>query len=122
MVKEFREQPQEKRKAKASELISMNQNKIPVIIEVDSKSNLQDIQKVKYLVSSSHTVKNLLQKIRDEMHHFDKSQSLYVYSQQFMINQEKRFDEVYKNYKDEDLFLYLKITSIGAFGHGSAAA
>ena len=95
------------RKSESTKILKKYPNMVPIILEKSDHSNMNDIEKHKYIFPRSVTFSAVIIKIR-KLLNIPSSRSLY-----FFINNEKvprttdNLGDLYRIYKDKDLFLYL---------------
>ena len=99
----------ERKKESTYLLKKYNNTLIPTIVQKSDQSNLDDIDKHKFLFKKDSTFRNIMAIIRKRLK-VKISQPVY-----FFINNDKDIipkgknimEELYKKYRDQDLFLYI---------------
>ena len=107
--------PLEQRKLESVRLREKYPNKIPIIINKDPKSNIQDIDKSKYLVSEDLTVGSFICIIRKRIA-LASDKAMFVFINNNLPAVSLLLSEVYIKYKDDDGFLYMTYSGENAFG------
>lgn len=112
-VKDETENP----KSLATSLMKNYSDRIPVIIEKETSSNLPQIEKKKYLVPHSMTMGAFIVTIRRKIK-LDSYQSLFIQTKEgnFTPPSSMLLSEIYEKYQSSDKFLYLIYRSENAFG------
>ena len=100
-----------KRKAESTKIKEKYPDRIPIVCEKDPKSNLNDIDKNKYLVPIDLSVSQFSFIIRKRLA-LDKSQTLFLLiNGKHSITGDSSLSDLYDKYKDlEDGFLYICYT------------
>lgn len=104
----------EKRLLESSRILEKYRDRIPCIIEIDRKSHLQ-LDKKKFLVPNDITIGQFLYVVRKRVD-VKKEESLFLFTNNVLPQSSKLLLEVYKDYKDEDNFLYFMLSSENTFG------
>lgn len=107
----------EKRKAEATRVREQNPNRIPVIVERASKnSNIAMIDKKKYLVPSELTIGQFQHLLRKRIK-LQSEQALFLFvANKTLAPVAHQMSHLYKEFKDEDGFLYLNYAGESTFG------
>jgi GABA(A) receptor-associated protein len=106
----------ENRRKQSAELLSKYPNKVPVILEKDPKSNINEINKKKFLCPNRQTIAHFNAIIRGSAE-LDPTEALFL-----LINGNNSvigdisMGEIYEKNKDEDGFLYIVYSSELAWG------
>ena len=105
------------RKNQCHSLLIKNPNRIPVILEKDSKSKVNNIKKSKFLIQKDISVNQFIKMIRDLMQIDEYEALFFVVKGKYSISGDKTMGQIYSNYKDkEDGFLYITYSSELIFG------
>lgn len=108
--------PFEKRKAEAKRILLKYPNRIPVISEKLPGSNIADIDKKKYLVPADLTVGQFIYVIRKRIE-LAQEEAIYVFvGKNHQVKTADLMSEIYKQYADEDGFLYIMYAAENMFG------
>ncbi len=98
------------RKSESTRILKKYPNMVPIILEKSDQSNINDIEKHSYIFPRAVTFSAVIIKIR-KLLNIPSSRSLY-----FFINNQKvprttdNLGDLYRIYKDKDLFLYITYT------------
>ena len=105
----------EERKLESSSIIQKYPNRLPLIVTKAEKSNVNDIDKKKFLVPNDLTVGQFIYVIRKRIK-MDAKQALYMFCNNTLIPGNMLLREAYSLYKDADGFLYLQFSLENTFG------
>jgi GABA(A) receptor-associated protein len=105
----------EKRKNESIRIRSKYPDKIPVIVERFEKSQVNNIDKNKYLVPSDITVGQFLYIIRRRIH-LTPEKAIYIFIDNKIPPTAYEMSKLYEQYKDNDGFLYVLYASETTFG------
>ncbi|KAJ2450809.1 ubiquitin-like protein atg8 [Coemansia sp. RSA 2336] len=109
------EHPFEKRKAEAERIRSKYPDRIPVICEKVEKSDIQVIDKKKYLVPSDLTVGQFVYVIRKRIK-LNPEKAIFIFVNEILPPTAALMSAVYEEHKDEDGFLYISYSGENTFG------
>ena len=90
-------------------------DRIPVIVERTSSSNLPELDKHKFLVPNTLTVGQFLYVIRKRIK-LEHSHALFIFIANTVPQISKNMNELYDTHRDEDGFLYTTVASENTFG------
>ncbi len=111
--KEF---PLEKRLSESRRILEKYEARIPIIVTAHKTCTLPLIDKNKYLVPNDLTVGQFLHVIRKRIK-IDASQSVFMYvNDNVLPPTSATMLSLYRNYKDEDGFLYMSYCGENTFG------
>ena len=107
----------EQRKAESDKIIQKYDERIPIIVYKDPKcSNLQEINKNKFLAPDDLTLGQFLVVIRKRIELTD-AEALFVFvNESTLAPTSETIGSLYSKYKDEDGFLYMLYCSENVFG------
>jgi len=105
----------EKRLSESKKILQKYNNRVPIIILQDNKSSLPKLDKIKYLVPNDITVAQFIFIIRKRIS-ITPEEAIFVFVNETLPPSSYLMSLIYNEYKDEDGFLYLKITSENTFG------
>tara|TARA_R110002111_G_scaffold89962_3_gene140200 strand:+ start:136 stop:486 length:351 start_codon:yes stop_codon:yes gene_type:complete len=105
----------EKRSKEAQRIRQKYSNKIPVIVEKNSKSDIDDIDKHKFLVPSDLTVGQFVYVIRKRIK-LHPAKSLFLFINNNLPPTASLMSQVYREHQDEDGFLYVVYSGETSFG------
>jgi GABA(A) receptor-associated protein len=89
--------------------------RVPIIVEKCDKSQINDIDKNKYLVPKDLNMNQFIYIIRKRIK-LDKSQSIFLMINNTVCPSNTPIGVIYEENKDDDGFLYIKYTSENTFG------
>ena len=102
--------PYNERKKESMKILRKYPNMVPIIIEKSDRSDVEDIDKHKYIFKKSATFRYVVKVIRKKLK-LDSSKSLYFYIDNKTVpSLYDKLGDLYKNYRDTDLFLYITYT------------
>jgi GABA(A) receptor-associated protein len=108
--------PIEKLQAESSRMMEKYPERIPVIVEKDPKSDIEDIDKIKYLVPENIKYGQFLSIIRKRIK-LNPEKGLFVFVSDVMLNStEQTMKELWTLYKHESGFLVLTYAGENTFG------
>jgi GABA(A) receptor-associated protein len=106
----------DKRITESKRICEKYKDRVPVIVEVyDKDINKLKLDKTKYLVPFDLTVGQFIYVIRKRIT-LDKSDALFLFFNNELIQNTTCLSNVYKTHKDKDGFLYATISLENAFG------
>lgn len=107
----------EARKQEVAKIRKKFPTKIPVVVErYQREANLPVMDKTKFLVPQELTIMNFAIIIKNRLRIPTGRAFYFVINNQSMASTSKTIAEVYKEYKDEDGFLYITYASQEMFG------
>ena len=112
----FKDKPFDERRKEFEKINSKYENLIPVIVTKDDKSDLQELDKTKFLVPADLTVGNFLAIIRKRVT-LRPEQGLYLTIDNTMPPTQATMFVIYDEYKSEDGFLYVTYSGENTFGN-----
>jgi hypothetical protein len=102
------------RKYECEKMMTKYPNLIPLIIESRSKELV--LEKRKYLVNSHTTVGALIYTILKMLKIQEANASIFLHIDNTLIATSSSFGNLYKQYKDEDGFLYCFVSKENTYG------
>ena len=109
----------ETRKSESARILEKYSDKLPVIVNRGSKTNIQDINKKKFLVPTDLTVAQFSTVIRKRIK-LDESQAMFLFikseNKDILPVQSSSMGIIYDQYKNEDGFLYITYAGENVFG------
>ena len=105
----------EKRKEESSRIKNRYPDRIPVIVQKNPDSDIQDIDKQKYLVPTDLTLGQFLFVIRKRIK-LPAEKALFVFIDNIYPPQAAFLSSIYESYCDEDGFLYITYSGENTFG------
>ncbi|ODV61851.1 ubiquitin-like protein ATG8 [Ascoidea rubescens DSM 1968] len=109
------EHPFEKRKAEAMRIRQKFSDRIPVICEKVEKSDIQEIDKRKYLVPSDLTVGQFVYVIRKRIK-LPAEKAIFIFVNDILPPTAALMSTIYDEHKDDDGFLYVLYSGENTFG------
>ena len=109
------EHPLDKRKLEAERIRSKYPERVPVICEKDSRSDIPDIDKKKYLVPADLTVSQFTWVIRKRIK-LPPESAMFLFINDHLPQKASLMSTVYEEQKDEDGFLYIIYSGENTFG------
>ncbi|CAG9323877.1 unnamed protein product [Blepharisma stoltei] len=108
--------PLEKRKAECESIMKSWPDRIPIILEKDPRSQLESIQKFKFLCPYDYTVQKFLTSIRLKVN-LPKDVALFLFVNGIdLMTGDSTMKEIYERKKDEDGFIYLNYSDHPVLG------
>lgn len=107
--------PFEERLTESSRIKQKYPTRIPIICERFTKSSIQNIDKVKFLVPNELTIGQFIFVIRKRLK-VSPETAIYVIVDTIYPSSSTSISTLYDMYKDEDGFLYLKYSGENTFG------
>ena len=105
-----------KRQHESSRLKEKHSDKIPIILEKASDTQLPSIDKQKFLMQKNITIAQFLHIIRSKIK-LDASQSLFLFvNNSFIPTPSMTIGDVFDNHGDKDGFLYVTYNAQQTFG------
>ncbi|KAJ2016142.1 ubiquitin-like protein atg8 [Coemansia sp. RSA 376] len=105
----------EKRKAEAERIRQKYPDRIPVICEKVEKSDIQTIDKKKYLVPSDLTVGQFVYVIRKRIK-LSPEKAIFIFVNEILPPTAALMSGVYEEHRDADGFLYITYSGENTFG------
>ncbi len=108
----------DERKKRSNSLLTKYSDKIPVILEKSSHDKyLPKLEKNKLLVANDMTTSNIIQLLKKNLT-IDSSTAIYIMisDKNIVLSGSQSIESIYKDYKNEDGFLYLEYCTENVFG------
>ena len=106
----------EQRLKESSEILQKYPNKIPIIIEKNNMdTNLSNLDRNKFLVPDDLTFGQIIHIIRKRLD-LNPTIGIYLYCNNNLITTTSNIRSVYKDYHNEDKFLYITYSGENTFG------
>ena len=119
IIEDFKKQSLEKRLAIIESIFRKNDNlKIPIIIDLYDEPDTKDRIKLnnhKFIVSKNILVSEFIFKLRKNLN-INSYESIFLISNNNLLNTNDLLNSVYEKNKDQDNFLYIIITIEKTFG------
>ena len=107
----------EQRKSESSRILKKYDDRVPVIVTRSKKANIGKIDKNKFLVPEELTVGQFLFIIRKRLKIESEVAVFILINDEIIPPTSNSIASVYKDYKDEDGFLYLSYCGENVFGN-----
>lgn len=114
-ITEFKKKPLEERKKTSYGMIAKYTDRIPIIIGKKDNSNLNDIDKNKYLCPSDLTLSQFTYVVRKRIS-IKPTESLFIFFNNKIYSQDTLLSLIYRESKDNDGFLYAVYCIESTFG------
>ncbi|XP_063441614.1 gamma-aminobutyric acid receptor-associated protein-like 2 isoform X3 [Mytilus trossulus] len=105
----------EQRKAESTKIKDKYPERIPVIVEKDPKSHIQDIDKRKFLVPNDISVAQFMWIIRKRIQ-LPSEKAIFLFVGKVLPQSSASMGQVYEEHKDDDGFLYIAYSGENTFG------
>lgn len=105
----------QKRESEACRIRDKYPDRIPVICEKDSRSDIDDIDKKKYLVPQDLTVGQFVYVIRKRIK-LSPEKAIYIFIKNKLPPTAALMSSIYEEQKDDDGFLYITYSGENTFG------
>ncbi|KAE8008359.1 hypothetical protein FH972_004880 [Carpinus fangiana] len=108
----------EQRYEESRDILTKYPDRVPVIVERNSESDLPEMEKKKYLVPRDMSVGQFIHILSSRLH-LDPGKALFVFVKNTLPQTATFMDTVYGSFKDEDGFLYMCYSTEKTFGYAS---
>ncbi|KAK4800826.1 hypothetical protein SAY86_021313 [Trapa natans] len=105
----------EKRVEESKSIIGKYPDRVPVIIERYSRTDLPEMEKKKFLVPREMSVGQFIHLLSSRLH-IPPGKALFVFVKNTLPPTASRMDTIYQSFKEEDGFLYMCYSSEKTFG------
>ncbi|OMO82203.1 Autophagy protein Atg8 ubiquitin-like protein [Corchorus olitorius] len=105
----------EQRLEESRDIIAKYPNRVPVIVERYSKTDLPEMEKKKYLVPRDMSVGQFIHVLGARLR-LTPGKALFVFVNNTLPQTATLMDSVYESYKEDDGFLYMLYSSEKTFG------
>jgi len=105
----------EERISESSKIMSRHADRVPIVVEAKKNSNLQDLDKHKYLVPKEMTIGQFLYVIRKRLK-LKPDQAIFVFVDNKMPSTSELITTLYERSKNEDGFMYILYSGENTFG------
>ena len=103
------------RKLESNKILNKYPSRIPVIVEKSKGCQLNNIDKIKYLVPKDLNMNQFIFVIRKRIQ-LKSSESIFLMINNQLCPSNKLMSEIYEDLGDKDGFLYIHYTSENTFG------
>ncbi|GLU16684.1 hypothetical protein SLE2022_331040 [Rubroshorea leprosula] len=108
----------EQRLQESRDIVAKYPNRVPVIVEKFSRTDLPNMEKKKFLVPRDMSVGQFIHILSCRLH-LTPGKALFVFVKNTLPQTATLMDSVYESFKDEDGFLYMCYSSEKTFGSAS---
>ncbi|XP_077240483.1 autophagy-related protein 8i-like [Tasmannia lanceolata] len=105
----------EERLVESQDMLSKYPDRVPVVVERYSKTDLPEMEKKKYLVPRDMSVGQFIHILSSRLH-LTPGKALFVFVKNTLPQTASLMVSVYESFKDEDGFLYMCYSSEKTFG------
>ncbi|KAG9156942.1 hypothetical protein Leryth_008998 [Lithospermum erythrorhizon] len=105
----------EERSNESQDIIAKYPDRLPVVVERYSKTDLPEMEKKKYLVPRDMSVGQFIYILSSRLR-LAPGKALFVFVNDTLPQTSSLMESVYESYKDEDGFLYMCYSSEQTFG------
>ncbi len=107
----------EERSTVATKMLDLYPDRVPVICEPSTKSNIEitGTPKIKYIVPRDIIIGKFLLTIRQQMN-LQPEQAIYIFVNDILPPTSSFVGQIYEKYKEKDKFLYMVFTGENVFG------
>ncbi|KAL2540381.1 Autophagy-related protein 8i [Abeliophyllum distichum] len=105
----------EERCQESQEIIANYPDRVPVVVERYSKTDLPEMEKRKFLVPRDMSVGQFIHILSGRLH-LSPGKALFVFVKDTLPQTSSLMESVYNSYKDDDGFLYMCYSSEKTFG------
>ncbi|XP_020100022.1 autophagy-related protein 8i-like [Ananas comosus] len=105
----------EERLQESKDILAKYPDRVPVVVERFSRTDLPEMEKRKFLVPCDMTVGQFIHILRSRLH-LPSGKALFIFIQDTLPQTASIMDSMYQQYKDEDGFLYMCYSSEKTFG------
>ncbi|OWM67379.1 hypothetical protein CDL15_Pgr000831 [Punica granatum] len=115
-IKSFKEEfPLDKRVEESKSVIVKYPDRVPVIIERYSRTDLPEMEKKKFLVPRDMSVGQFIHLLSSRLH-IAPGKALFMFVKNTLPSTASRMDSIYQSFRDEDGFLYMCYSTEKTFG------
>lgn len=106
----------EERKIESERVLQKYPDRVPIIVEKIEKSELESLEKNKFLVPDDLTICQLIFVIRKRIKNIPSTKSIFLFVKKNIPCSSMIISELYSKYKDDDGFLYVEYSEENTFG------
>ena len=112
---DFKKQPLQKRKDESTRILAKYPDRIPVIVENHSNSNIPNIDKCKFLVPTDLTVGQFVYVVRKRIK-LEPEKAIFLFINDTLPPTSQFMSSIYEESKKEDGFLWVTYSGENTFG------
>ncbi|KAM0053909.1 putative autophagy protein Atg8 ubiquitin [Helianthus anomalus] len=106
----------EERCQESQDIIARYPDRLPVVVERYTKTDLPEMEKKKYLVPRDMSIGQFIHILSSRLH-LSPGKALFIFVQNTLPQTSSLIESVYESFKDEDGFLYMCYSSEKTFGN-----
>ncbi|KAI3732539.1 hypothetical protein L1987_63745 [Smallanthus sonchifolius] len=106
----------EERCQESQDIIARYPDRLPVVVERYTKTDLPEMEKKKYLVPRDMSMGQFIHILSSRLH-LSPGKALFIFVQNTLPQTSSLIESVYESFKDEDGFLYMCYSSEKTFGN-----
>ncbi|KAJ0691617.1 putative autophagy protein Atg8 ubiquitin [Helianthus annuus] len=106
----------EERCQESQDIIARYPDRLPVVVERYTKTDLPEMEKKKYLVARDMSIGQFIHILSSRLH-LSPGKALFIFVQNTLPQTSSLIESVYESFKDEDGFLYMCYSSEKTFGN-----
>ncbi|KAI3506539.1 hypothetical protein L1887_21098 [Cichorium endivia] len=106
----------EERCQESQDIIARYPDRLPVVVERYTKTDLPEMEKKKYLVPRDMSIGQFIHILSGRLH-LSPGKALFIFVQNTLPQTSSLIESVYEAFKDEDGFLYMCYSSEKTFGN-----
>ncbi|KAF5785297.1 putative autophagy protein Atg8 ubiquitin [Helianthus annuus] len=106
----------EERCRESQDIIARYPDRLPVVVERYTKTDLPEMEKKKYLVPRDMSIGQFIHILSARLH-LAPGKALFIFVQNTLPQTSNLMESVYGSFKDEDGFLYMCYSSEKTFGN-----
>jgi len=115
-VIDYDKTPIEKRKAESARILTKFPDRVPVFVTKDTRSDIPDIDKQKFLVPKDLTIGQFVYVIRKRLTTFPPERALFVFANNSLPPTAALISTIYDKHKSSDGFLRITYAGENTFG------
>ncbi|XP_023760354.1 autophagy-related protein 8i [Lactuca sativa] len=109
----------EERCQESQDIIARYPDRLPVVVERYTKTDLPEMEKKKYLVPRDMSIGQFIHILSGRLH-LTPGKALFVFVHNTLPQTSSLIESVYESFKDEDGFLYMCYSSEKTFGSSTS--
>ncbi|KAK6937216.1 Autophagy protein Atg8 ubiquitin-like [Dillenia turbinata] len=118
-VKTFKEEfTFEERFQESNDILAKYPDRVPVVVEKYSRTDLPDMEKKKFLVPRDMSVGQFIHILSSRLH-LTPGKALFVFVKNTLPQTSSLMESIYESFRDDDGFLYMCYSSEKTFGYAN---
>ncbi|KVH94554.1 autophagy-related protein 8i-like [Cynara cardunculus var. scolymus] len=106
----------EERCQESQDIVARYPDRLPVVVERYTKTDLPEMEKKKYLVPRDMSIGQFIHILSGRLH-LSPGKALFIFVDNTLPQTSSLIESVYESFKDEDGFLYMCYSSEKTFGN-----